>query len=1250
MKSPVPLKRYLSLHFAVVAILPVATIAVLVWFFIVPGMQVRIGDHHQALAHAVAGQIDTYLKGGERHLTALAEYLRDRQDRSGTDAVRLLDAHCGNGEFFETLFIVDHAGTVIQAVGLPPSRRSSRADFIGLDLSGRRVARPINGMGRAAWSRTFLSTVSSRMAVALTVPLADGYIIGEVTLDRLSAFIRQLPVESGFLTMVVDSLGQIVADSSHLHWGEVLRADFSTVERPQGEATGATQAFEWDGQPMLGALLAMDTAGWQVLVAQPVRNAFRPLRDAFVLIAFGMAVALGLALTISWLLAGRFTSLFTSYADRAESIAEGRYDLQWPAVNTRESFRLGQSLMRMVERISQRETALMESEGRLKKLTANVPGVVYQFRASRGHIYGFDFLSVKATEIFGLEADLERFNLDFYACIPDDEKKRFLDSVRNSVDRCEPWTYEGRFTRPDGTQIWFSSHAAPQEEGDAVAYYGIFMDITGRKEIEASLRLTQFCFDTASIGIYNIETGGRILNVNAHAAGMLGYTIEELSGLSVLDIDPAADAIGLEAGLEELVANGVDFFETTHMRKDGSCIPVEITSSLMEYDGHQFAICFVRDISERKGMEHALKESEERLDLALSGANEGIWDWHVDTDTVYFDPRYYTMAGYEPGDFPGALDEWEKRVHKDDLDQAKGAIFRYLAGDLDAFDVEFRFCCKDRNFMWIQSRGKIVSRDDQGNPVRFVGTHADITRRKQAEDALRENEQLLGNILESMDEGVMVLDSDFKYQIVNAKLEALGASRERVIGRTPWDAFPFIRGTVIEERMRRAMDGNATGSLEVRLRVSEDTTIWTRDAFAPLRDAGGRVIGVVGVVGNITQHKKDEEELRRLRNYLFNIIDSMPSAIVAVDGEGNVTLWNNQAERMTGLRFEEARTQPLAGVFPRLAGEMGRIQTAIQERRLISAPKVSSKQAQETRYEDITIFPLAANGVEGAVIRIDDVTERVRLEEMMIQSEKMLSVGGLAAGMAHEINNPLAGMMQTAEVMAQRLGGGLDLPANRKAAEAAGTTLEAVGRFMEARGIHRMLATINDSGRRVAAIVDNMLSFARKSDASVSPHVLEDLLDKTAELAATDYDLKKQSDFKRIAIHREYADPPVSVPCEGGKIQQVLLNILRNGAEAMQEAGTETPRFIFRTRVDHGTDMAIMEIEDNGPGMDEQTRKRVFEPFFTTKPVGVGTGLGLSVSYFIITENHRGEMVVESRPGAGTKFIIHLPVKGGRVE
>ncbi|MCP3866934.1 MAG: hypothetical protein GY703_02320 [Gammaproteobacteria bacterium] len=136
--------------------------------------------------------------------------------------------------------------------------------------------------------------------------------------------------------------------------------------------------------------------------------------------------------------------------------------------------------------------------------------------------------------------------------------------------------------------------------------------------------------------------------------------------------------------------------------------------------------------------------------------------------------------------------------------------------------------------------------------------------------------------------------------------------------------------------------------------------------------------------------------------------------------------------------------------------------------------------------------------------------------------------------------------------------------------------------------------------------------------------------------------------FKLIEIVKQYQEDLPAVPCDSSKTQQVLLNILRNAAQAMRKVGVEHPRIVVRTRHDKVHNLACMEIEDNGPGMDEGMRKRVFEPFFTTKPVGVGTSLGLSVSYFIVTEYHWGEMTVHSRQGVGTKFKISLPLSGSR--
>ena len=389
------------------------------------------------------------------------------------------------------------------------------------------------------------------------------------------------------------------------------------------------------------------------------------------------------------------------------------------------------------------------------------------------------------------------------------------------------------------------------------------------------------------------------------------------------------------------------------------------------------------------------------------------------------------------------------------------------------------------------------------------------------------------------------------------------------------------------------------------------------------------------------------EALKKAQRYIVNIIDSMPSVLIGVDINNKVTQWNKEAEHLTGISSKEAVGQTLDIVIPRLSSEMKQVHQAIVNR----VKKTNSKKIYQkdgvTHFEDITVYPLIANGAEGAVIRIDDVTDKVRMDELMIQSEKMLSIGGLAAGMAHEINNPLAGMTQAASVMSNRLTD-IEMPANMKAAEEIGIGMDDIKTFMEKRDILNMITIIKESGSRVAGIVTNMLNFARKSESAVSSHNMPELFYKTIELASTDYNLKKQYDFKTIKISKEYEDNLPTVLCEGAEIQQVLLNILRNGAQAMQEAigenGEKHPEFILRLSQEKKTNMLRIEIEDNGPGMDAATQKRIFEPFFTTKPTGVGTGLGLSVSYFIISEKHGGTMNVISKPGKGANFIICLPL------
>ncbi|MBI9089443.1 MAG: HAMP domain-containing protein [Desulfobacterium sp.] len=386
-----------------------------------------------------------------------------------------------------------------------------------------------------------------------------------------------------------------------------------------------------------------------------------------------------------------------------------------------------------------------------------------------------------------------------------------------------------------------------------------------------------------------------------------------------------------------------------------------------------------------------------------------------------------------------------------------------------------------------------------------------------------------------------------------------------------------------------------------------------------------------------------QEESNQMRLFLKNIIDSMPSVLVGIDQEKAITHWNLEAQKMTGLPPDKATGMAVHKVFTWKEFPTDLIEKSLKEQKVQKQTKIPVPLNNDRRFLDITVFPLDTKGRTDAVIRMDDVTDHVKMEEMVIQSEKMLSVGGLAAGMAHEINNPLAGILQNAAVIKNRLT--RDFPANHKAAEACRTDMATIQSYMEQRQILPLLDNVHQAGIRAADIVKEMLSFSRKEEGCVSSHRLDRLLDDTLNIVSTDYNLTKHFDFKKILIQREYEDALPQIPCDKGKLQQVFLNILRNGAHAMAENPEKTApdRFILRAKTCAGT--IQVEIEDNGPGIPPEQSKRIFEPFFTTKPVGVGTGLGLSVSYFIITKNHNGSLEVASVPGKGTNFIIRLPIQ-----
>jgi PAS domain S-box-containing protein len=635
-------------------------------------------------------------------------------------------------------------------------------------------------------------------------------------------------------------------------------------------------------------------------------------------------------------------------------------------------------------------------------------------------------------------------------------------------------------------------------------------------------------------------------------------------------------------------------------------------------------------LAQVQSQDTALRQSRENLQVLFDTLDDFIFVLDNERQIVRINPVVERRLGFSAAELVGksVLD-----VHPQDQQQkAETSINDLIAGKISVSSIPL--LSKEGALIPVESKYTL---GHWGGREALFGVSRDVSERIRTQEALRFTQFSVDHSADA----AFWMGPDARFIYVNhAASFSLGYTRAELLMMTMHDIDPDSKPDTWPDHWREVKE-RGSFTMESRQRA-RDGRIFPVEITVNYVEFEGNEYNCA-FVRDISKRKLAEEELRRLRNLLGNIVDSMPSVLVGVDTQGKVTQWNREAEKATLVAAQQARGRMLPEVFPQLSGEMGKVFEAIRSFETQKDLKVATDIEGERRYSDVTVYPLIDDAIEGAVIRIDDVTERVRIEELMIQSEKMLSVGGLAAGMAHEINNPLAGILQNVQVIQNRLSS--KLRKNQQVAEACGISIVAIESYLEQRGVYRMIDSIISSGRRAAQIVENMLSFSRKSAAEYVPHDLAELLDKTVELVSNDYDLSKRYDFRQIRIVRDYDAKLPEVPCEASKIQQVFLNILRNGAEAMAESRSNTvqPQFTLRLRTEG--DMVRIEIEDNGPGMEEEVRRRAFEPFFTTKGVGFGTGLGLSVSYFIITENHFGTMDVSSKAGIGSNFIIRLPLE-----
>lgn len=420
----------------------------------------------------------------------------------------------------------------------------------------------------------------------------------------------------------------------------------------------------------------------------------------------------------------------------------------------------------------------------------------------------------------------------------------------------------------------------------------------------------------------------------------------------------------------------------------------------------------------------------------------------------------------------------------------------------------------------------------------------------------------------------------------------------------PLAGVPFSYYTPCAARSRvvavlalgRATDG--------ALLSSEDTSL--------LRAISGYVAVAIENALLLEEQARRAKELARLKEFNENIIESISVGVMVVNLHGRITNWNGALEQIYGLKREEVINRRITEVFQ---SEMLRALRDLMERgewRRGEPTNIYKFRARSDDGRDLTLnISLAAlqsktAEIEGSLVAIEDVTERVGLEAQLQQSDKLSSIGLLAAGVAHEVNTPLAGISSYSQMLMQQIP---DTDDPR----------------------HQLLEKIHRQTSRASSIVNNLLNFSRITEARYAPVNLNRVIDDTIQL------LDAQLRNTEIEVVRRYADNLPLASGDAPKLQQVLMNLILNARDAMPQGGT----LEISTEADE--DSVVIAVRDSGLGIAPEHLAKIYDPFFTTKQIGKGTGLGLAVSYGIIRD-HGGHIDVESKLGEGTRFQIILPL------
>jgi PAS domain S-box-containing protein len=720
-------------------------------------------------------------------------------------------------------------------------------------------------------------------------------------------------------------------------------------------------------------------------------------------------------------------------------------------------------------------------------------------------------------------------------------------------------------------------------------------------------------------GIIVFDENYKVEFANTVASELTGYPREKLVGadfrriLSERDIG-YLDQMHSEVGVDESkrVCTEMEVLTENGLKRDAE---VCITIAKKEKGGVQ-TYAYLRDITERKRMEREIREATKRFEKIAEMGEDGIIVFDEDSRIEFANQMATEIIGFSKDQILGR--EFFSLIGKRDEEFLEEMVMR---GEGLGQKV-----CTEMSLHTPQGQAKetevcIAPTQSEDGQIKTYAYVRDITERKKFERDLRESEEKYRNLFERVRHGLFISSKEGKFLDCNqALLGLLGYE----------DKEEFLKIDIVKDLYVNPEDRKTFMALveklgfvkdfEVEFKKKNGERITVLLTATAKRDEKGTTIGYEGLNIDITDRKKMEKELKEANDFLINLIESSVDGIIVTKMKGDILIFNKGAENLLGYKAEE------------VVGKMNI--------RSIYQPGIAKEVMDKLRSPDfggvgkLTSFPIFHRRKNGELIEGDlsasiiydekgneiasvgifkDLRERLgierelqKMQEALLQSEKLAAMGRLTSQIAHELNNPIYGIMNTLELLKT------EIPPESKR--------------------RRILELSLSEIQRLSEMLRNMLSFSKPEEEKRRPVKIDELIEGILLV------MEKQMRESNIQVETSF-DPDIpEVTASTNQMRQVVLNIFKNAKEAMPKGGT---LFVKTSKKDH---RVLIHIQDTGIGIPEEIKDKIFDAFFTTKQKVKGVGLGLSVCYGII-KDHGGEIKVESEAGKGTTFTISLPVE-----